>query len=385
MAVNNQNNNRISSKLNKQHIAAKRMTRRSQGVSMKVFQDFNQNDVVESDVAKGVTSAMFTNDSDSVLESFFTSSAQKASDGGKYQLEVYSVNPNPEGVPASVPQFSIAWGHFDGKGAAREDGASSVVKTPAKAVYTQFANLLLDPGDDKFTIDGADRDDMVFITMNRARYKEKMNKGGWDLNFCKSDTTLAAATAGQKVSLMDDSSITTSTSANGALVYNIVEKMPGTGLPSTVTGTNGEGRFGLFYPELGILAMSATQIRTALGGISAGTYPSALSNTAQDVHIDFFNMLNKGVRFKARAEEDISSTHYFIRVRNAEYNFSNNNTFTTGSGVMAHAEMVRDPQVYITTVGLYNDENELVAVSKLSKPLLKNFTREATIRVKLDY
>ena len=43
MAVNNQNNNRISSKLNKQHIAAKRMTRRSQGVSMKVFQEFNQN------------------------------------------------------------------------------------------------------------------------------------------------------------------------------------------------------------------------------------------------------------------------------------------------------------------------------------------------------
>ena len=47
--------------------------------------------------------------------------------------------------------------------------------------------------------------------------------------------------------------------------------------------------------------------------------------------------------------------------------------------------MIKDPQVYITTVGLYTEENELVAVAKLSKPLLKNFTREATVRVKLDY
>ena len=47
--------------------------------------------------------------------------------------------------------------------------------------------------------------------------------------------------------------------------------------------------------------------------------------------------------------------------------------------------MVGNPNVYITTVGLYNDENELVATAKLSKPLLKNFSREATVRVKLDY
>jgi hypothetical protein len=373
MAVNNQNNNRISSKLNKQHIAAKRMTRRSQGVSMKVFQDFNQNDVVESDVAKGVTSAMFTDDADSTLTSFFTSSVQKASDGGKYQLEVYSANPNPEGTGTPVPQFSIAFGEFDGKGANKNAGASSSIKTSTKAVYTQFANLLLDPGDDKFTINGTDRDEMIFITMNRARYKEKMNKGGWELSFCKSnETSFASAAASEKVILVDDSATVTSASANGALVYNIIEK-------GTTT------KIGLFYPELGILAMSGTLVKAQCGGAVGSTYADPVIDSDQLINLGVYAMILKGANFKARAEEDISSTHYFIRVRNAEYNFSNNNTFTTGSGVMAHATMVRDPQVYITTVGLYNDENELVAVSKLSKPLLKNFTREATIRVKLDY
>ena len=47
--------------------------------------------------------------------------------------------------------------------------------------------------------------------------------------------------------------------------------------------------------------------------------------------------------------------------------------------------MINQPETYITTVGLYNDSNELLAVAKLSKPLSKNFNKEALIRIKLDY
>jgi hypothetical protein len=47
--------------------------------------------------------------------------------------------------------------------------------------------------------------------------------------------------------------------------------------------------------------------------------------------------------------------------------------------------MVNSPQAYMTTVGIYNDNNDLLAVAKLSKPLLKDFTKEALLRIKLDY
>jgi hypothetical protein len=47
--------------------------------------------------------------------------------------------------------------------------------------------------------------------------------------------------------------------------------------------------------------------------------------------------------------------------------------------------MVGNPKTYITTVGLYDDNNELLAVAKLSKPLLKSFSREALVRVRLEY
>jgi len=47
--------------------------------------------------------------------------------------------------------------------------------------------------------------------------------------------------------------------------------------------------------------------------------------------------------------------------------------------------MIDSPQSFITAVGLYNDNNDLLGVAKLSKPLLKDFTKESLLRIKLDY
>ena len=99
-----------------------------------------------------------------------------------------------------------------------------------------------------------------------------------------------------------------------------------------------------------------------------------------------FAKLVAGAYFQVRREEEISSTNYFCRVNNKKYNFSSNPTFATGStGDFTNATFFKDPKVYITTVGLYNDDNELLAVAKLSKPVLKSYSREAIIKVKLDF
>jgi hypothetical protein len=90
--------------------------------------------------------------------------------------------------------------------------------------------------------------------------------------------------------------------------------------------------------------------------------------------------------FQARNSEVVNSTHYFVRVKNGEYNFSNNPSFTTGSvGEFSQATFIGDPKTYITTVGMYNDNQELLAVAKLSKPVQKSFQNEALIKVKLDF
>jgi len=55
------------------------------------------------------------------------------------------------------------------------------------------------------------------------------------------------------------------------------------------------------------------------------------------------------------------------------------------NGNLIYTTLINNPQTYITTVGMYNDQNELLAVAKLSRPLVKDFTKEALIQVKLDY
>jgi hypothetical protein len=90
--------------------------------------------------------------------------------------------------------------------------------------------------------------------------------------------------------------------------------------------------------------------------------------------------------FKVNSEETISSNYIFVRPRSSEYNYSENPSFISGStGEVLYSSFINSPQTYITTVGLYNDTNELLAVAKLSRPLPKDFTKEALIRVKLDF
>jgi len=103
-------------------------------------------------------------------------------------------------------------------------------------------------------------------------------------------------------------------------------------------------------------------------------------------HVTMSLRISGSSYFGARSEEKVTSTHFFVRVTNKQFNFSNNPTFVTGStGTFLHSSMLRNPSVYITTIGMYDDYNRLLAVAKLSKPLLKSFNREALVKVKLDY
>jgi hypothetical protein len=90
--------------------------------------------------------------------------------------------------------------------------------------------------------------------------------------------------------------------------------------------------------------------------------------------------------FQLNSQETIVSDYVFVRPRSSEFNYSENPSFISGStGEVLYSDFINNPQTYITTVGLYNDTNELLAVAKLSRPLTKNFTKEALIRVKLDF
>jgi len=82
---------------------------------------------------------------------------------------------------------------------------------------------------------------------------------------------------------------------------------------------------------------------------------------------------------------ELNSTIYFCRAHHNEFNYSTNPTYLDGSKIRVKTNATDTPVSYITTIGLYNDNNELMAVSKLSEPLKKTPDVEFTLRVRLDY
>jgi hypothetical protein len=90
--------------------------------------------------------------------------------------------------------------------------------------------------------------------------------------------------------------------------------------------------------------------------------------------------------FELNSQETITSDYVFVRARNNEYNYTENPSFISGStGEVIFPYFINNPQTYPTTIGLYNDSNDLLAVAKLSRPIQKDFTKEALVRVKLDF
>ena len=189
---------------------------------------------------------------------------------------------------------------------------------------------------------------------------------------------------------LTDDSVTTSGSANAIRAgvgreFNIVSGSNGIRLGSSTTYVTDSGSYGYVYPDAGFIILNADALDATVAdkGIVLGTTITENNESKNPVKLQ--NALKLGDSFVVDAQEDISSRFYFIRVFNQEFNYTTNDSFTANDGTLNFDSMIDSPQTYITTVGLYNNNQDLLAVAKLSQPLPKNFTKEALIKVKLDY
>ena len=340
------------------------------------FQRFNpENDVVENQRTT-ISSGLWTGGS-STLTGFFTQSSNGNITGSV--LELYNVDPNTD--TSAETQIAVGYANIHGSGSAGNTTKLTTGGRQTAALYRQFRNVILAPNTNEFSFTGApsSSDDFYFISFQRARQREKIDPGNWELQLTGQMSGKAA-----KIQLIDDSGAGLNPTVNeGGRVFNVVSGSINDGI-NTAAASQPGGGLGLFYPDLGIILLDASQME-ASGGIADPVNPRS-SDTFDNRPQKFYNSIKSGSSFQARREEEISSTNYFIRANNKDFNFSSNPTFSTGSdGSLTQGTFFKDPKTFITQVGLYNDENELLAIAKLSKPLLKSYSREAIIKVKLDF
>ena len=341
-----------------------------------------------------ITSAYF---SDSVTQ-LNASSIHSASVSDTNEVYYYGIA--KDNTTGSV-QFHVSYGNFNGKGG---NSDSDNLKSPTEVTYKQWTNTLLaenevtggffisSPASDSAVSSGKDNDIYVLVS-KRSLMKDRLNKKNWTLVLSGSNT---ANTAGQILHLTDDSSTVAATATPAGPRYNIVSGSQGTVVSASTAKT-----FGWFYPDQGVLLFSGAELSASINGSGSQINTAAVYNDAtfrgfgvtSNENADYNNALRfvnclkpSGAYIKFRDEDDQTSVSYFCRVRAGESNFSNNPTFVSGTlNEIRQETMKGNPTVYDTGVELYDNVGNMVATGKLSTPLKKNFSSEATIKVKLTY
>jgi hypothetical protein len=354
-----------------------------------IYKRFGEFDKVNAKV-EIVTTGLWANDSGS-LNVFFTASSQTTATSGKYYYNVFDQNPLTS--ETEEVQFAIAYGHVDGSGSVRLSLDDNAL-LPTKATYAQYKSMLLDPTDTKFSFDNSsaistDANGIYIINVARARYREKMDAGNWSLSLSGSNGLFTFIdNSGKKFGDSYGLSGNVFKVVSGSLELGTQSEAT---VKNTTDSVSGEG-YGEFYPDRGIIILNAKAIGNVVGNVFNEEFQTVGSlvpsdSTAADMenHKRLYYAVKHGKDFEARRTENISTQHFFVRATNRQFNYSNNPTYIDANGFFTEPTFETDPQTFITTVGLLNDANELIAVAKTSQPIVKSFDKEVLIKVKLSF
>jgi hypothetical protein len=329
------------------------------------FARYNPEDSVIS--SETVVRGLWSGDSNTLA----TNQMFTASTYTEYYLDVYN---NCEICPGSSVQFSIQYGNLNGSGSNLINPAvinTSGAFTPSRVVYGEYRNLVYGTENANFSFNNAQTSSAIFvINVARNRYKESLLPGS---------LSLTLANGSSSIKLIDDSATTSLTRFVGEnRVYYLIQS--GSSSPY----------YGMMFPDLNVIVLNAT---SGTIGSLAGYIPTLSSGTSgiSGSNINTTKLYTSLVlgastgSFALQSQETISSRYFFTRVKNSDFNYTTNPSIIDDNGNLLYTTLINNPQTYVTTVGMYNDNNELLAVAKLSRPLTKDFTKEALIRIKLDY
>lgn len=324
------------------------------------------------------------------LLTFFTSSLQNTASKAYY----YQVWQSASVSCDDYSVFSVTYGHISGSGSLNSGG--DVSDTPSRAIYSQYRLLCLDPDESAFyhSNDTTRKINHFYvINFDRNKVGDKLDPGNFQLSIAElngashannvhTGSNVSIAASNKVITLIDDTNDASDSLGYGGIPSNVRALVSGT-IDGGIYSNEG---FGLVFADLGLILIDADMLNA-----SASFNTVTGSNIAGDNSFKIFTAISgaatiSGSGFTARAVDLKEQDFYFVRINNKMFNYSNNPTFKSGSnGDLAISSFRFEPTTYATSIGLYNDNRELLAIAKLSQPLQKSFNSELSITVKLEY
>ena len=257
---------------------------------------------------------------------------------------------------------------------------------PTQTLYYQYRNILLPPEQNLFTFQNGESSEYVYIiNVNRSRYKKRIDTGRWQLTIAELDSNHKVNPTASRFTFIDNSNgPTIAVTEQGGRSYYMVSGSIENGVYSSDTTP-----WGLFYPDHGLFVLNGMALDASA---SFGTKRSPGTGSGDDSAFNLFTSISGAMQlntasngFYGNSNENLRSTYFYCRLNYDEFNYTNNPTYVSGSNSeLRFPEMATQPVTYITQIGLYSDNNELLAIANLSKPIKKARDREAIFKLKID-
>jgi len=243
-------------------------------------------------------------------------------------------------------------------------------------------------------------EDIYVINIPRKNFRDKLNSGTWELSLSGvnydsnknpiADTSTITTLVDETVDLIgtsDEYPIYSSTN-NTSLFYGIYSGSLTNGIHESAKTKP----YGLFYPYHGLIVLNGQMLIASSSINTRRTSPTAsgafyTSSNADVLFTSISGAMSVGKSFTAKTVEVMSPTYCFINIGSGEFNNTFNPSFYQEENKFIVKDKLKNNSnrfTYITTIGLYNNEDDLLAVAKLSRPIKKSSDTELVVKVKLD-
>jgi hypothetical protein len=267
-------------------------------------------------------------------------------------------------------------------------GANNVENAKKIQIYNQMAQVLA--GYDitgsilRFDVDGnliaggPKYDSVFFLNFSRLLTKDEIKKGSFTLTLGTGSNFDGQPNTGSLLTLGDYG-------ADSEYRINSPSGEYGILYTSSVNIQSGSG-VGLLYYQAGIAVITSSVFdQSVLDPTKTGATSVEQAFTGSTIQTLANGIRRRWNNCSFNNTTELNSTVYFCRINNNEFNYSSNPTYLSASKMRVKDQPQDAPISYITTVGLYSADNELLAVAKLSEPLKKTPENEMILRVRLDY
>lgn len=314
------------------------------------------------------------------LSTYYTGSLTEKQQ--KYYTSVFN---QPYRTTDSYHQFDITYCHISGSGSSYIEGELDY--HPAKTMYRKYMLECFGNTEGKFPFkNGKNGDYFYAIQLDRDQYKEKLDTGNFELALCElsASGTLTHPTSTRFFTLIDESLDSKQQIVTNEGIQEFYYVTSGS-LRDGVYGESNDDAWGIVFPKMGLIILDGVVLDQSC---SFSTVTS--SADGQNANRLFLSISGAAVptpyrpsgSFFARSFETFLTETYFCRADFNEFNTSTNYTYISGSnGFMKYDYFSKEPQSFITTIGLYNKKKELLAIGKLRNPMRKNDGRVCVFEV----